>query len=180
MKQKTFRIVNKSKEGVILSINKNKMEMTWEEFNNSFVMCDDKLHCTLNEKEKEKLEKIDRLVDKALVGFFGANSSKGKTDEAYAITNYMMLGSAVNDIAEELGVSLKEASDLVQQRINTAKQLLKPHLPSEKKQERGNEEVNTVEGNPVTSSTKPTFADLPGMDKLKAMLNNNNKEEVTK
>ncbi len=178
MKQKTFRIVNKSKEGVILSINKNKMEMTWEEFNNSFVMCEDKLHCTLNEKEKEKLEKIDRLVDKALIGFFGANSPKGKTDGTYAATNFMMLGSAVNEIAKELGISLKEASDLVQQRIDTAKQLLKPHLPGDKKQERSDEEINMVEGNSVMSSTKPTFADLPGMDKLKAMLDN--KEEVTK
>lgn len=177
MKQKTFRIVNKSKKGVILSINKNKMEMTWEEFNNSFVMCEDKLHCTLNEREKEKLEKIDRLVDKALVGFFGANSSKGKTDEAYAITNFMKLGSAVNEIAEELEISIAEAADLVQQRVNTAKQLLKPHFPSEKKLERGDEEVNTVESSSVTSSTKPTFADLPGMDKLKAILDN--KKEVT-
>lgn len=176
MKQKTFRIVNKSKKGVILSINKNKMEMTWEEFNNSFVMCEDKLHCTLNEKEKEKLEKIDRLVDKALVGFFGANSSKGKTDEAYAITNFMKLGSAVNEIAEELEISIAEAADLVQQRVNTAKQLLKPHFPSEKKLEKGDEEVNTAESRSVTS-TKPTFADLPGMDKLKAILDN--KKEVT-
>lgn len=180
MKQ-TYRIVNKSKEKVILSINKTKMELTWEEFNNSFVMSEDKLHCTLNEKEQEKYEKIDRLVDRAMVGFFGANSPKGKTDSAYAVQNYMALGSAVDEIAKELDISLAEASSLVQQRINTAKQLLKPHIKERNKEEGKDGEQNT-EGAVMNKSNhqQPTFADLPGMDKLKAMLNNNSEKEEIK
>lgn len=57
MKKPTFKIINKSKEGATVISHGRKVVIPWDEFNQLYIMAEDKVHCTLTDEEFEKWKK---------------------------------------------------------------------------------------------------------------------------
>ena len=112
---KRIRIVNKSKDGVKLSLAPNVIKsFAWEEFNKNFLVVDS-VWAELNENGKKTMEQVNDLISSAVASYFVANKT---TDPKVKITNIMLIGQSTRLLSEKLECTLLEAVSLVKDRVN--------------------------------------------------------------
>lgn len=118
----SIKIINKSKEGLKFVPNGENRRvkpaiMSWEEFNKTFDFDkDDKTLAHLKPEWIKKYAEVDKLLDMAVMSVIGANASEGNPGEH--LNNIATLGGCTTKIAEILGCSQLDATQLILQRKN--------------------------------------------------------------
>lgn len=174
MKTNKFRIINKSKEKVIVLVYNKKLELTWKEFNENFVICkDNNKYCTITEDTSSWINKADYLVNKIIINTFEANSKKGNSDATYTLGRYLEIGSAAKELSQLLEISLQDVISLVRKRIYLLSGEINsgPKLDFHKIEKAASGKLTEANVCRKPQISQPTFASLPEMEKLKAMFN---------
>lgn len=166
--QKSFKIVNKTKEGLTIILYGNKVTVTWEEFKADYVMEKDRMSCHFNKKAQEKLGRAEDLLSQGVIAAMAVNSPRAETDPQWKATNLSVLGKVSEELSKSMGLTIQEVADLIQQRIN----ILNPRIasPKKKKEKRAKVEKKREEKEQVStpkSKTTVTLGDLPAMQELK-------------
>jgi len=180
-----INIINKSKDGIMLKAPGGKVQkMSWEEFNQNFVMTEDKKHCHCTEAFAKKMEEIDELTADIIVAmkFIEAEQRNGGTPEnpGFYLAQLATVGENMPKLQEMLGCTGLEALQFVRTRMNAVfgPNAFKQHkeTPSEYRERKRDEAAarkrRQEEMNPhrtYTPTATSSMADIPGMDKLKAM-----------
>lgn len=115
---KSFKIINKTKDGLIIVLYGKKVNLTWEEFKADYVMEKDRVSCHFNKKAQKKLDQAEELLTQGTMAFLAANSPKAETDPQWKLSNLSVLGSVTQKLTELMGLSLEEVTGLIQQRID--------------------------------------------------------------
>ena len=117
MKKPTFKIINKSKEGATVISHGQKVVIPWDEFNQLYIMAEDKVHCTLTDEEFEKWKKADDILSAIVVETFASNGN----DAAMKLSALANLPILVSKLAETMGISEGDALELARTRYQSAK-----------------------------------------------------------
>lgn len=162
-KVKSFKIVNKTKDGVIVILYGQPVNLTWKEFKEDYVMEEGRLTCHFNRKAQKRLEQADELINQGVVAAMGANSPKAQVDPQWKLSNISTLGAVTEKLHDLLGLSLEEVANLIQTRINLLnKHIKKPRTDKKQKQQ----DKPMTEDRPKFGATV-TLGDLPAMQELK-------------
>ena len=87
------RILNKSKDGVILKSGKLEQKISWEDFNSAWTIDPkDKLYAIMNKDKEDEAAKVNDIVQEAVLALM---MRRGENLEA-KLTSAMMLGSLVD------------------------------------------------------------------------------------
>ena len=87
------RILNKSKDGVILKSGKLEQKISWEDFNSAWTIDPkDKLYAIMNKDKEDEAAKVNDIVQEAVLALM---MRRGENPEA-KLTSAMMLGSLVD------------------------------------------------------------------------------------
>ena len=87
------RILNKSKDGVILKSGKLEQKISWEDFNSAWTIDPkDKLYAIMNKDKEDEAAKVNDIVQEAVLALM---MRRGENLEA-KLTSVMMLGSLVD------------------------------------------------------------------------------------
>ena len=87
------RILNKSKDGVILKSGKLEQKISWEDFNSAWTIDPkDKLYAIMNNDKEDEAAKVNDIVQEAVLALM---MRRGENPEA-KLTSAMMLGSLVD------------------------------------------------------------------------------------
>ena len=87
------RILNKSKDGVILKSGKLEQKISWEDFNSAWTIDQkDKLYAIMNKDKEDEAAKVNDIVQEAVLAIM---MRKGENPEA-KLTSAMMFGSLVD------------------------------------------------------------------------------------
>lgn len=117
MKKPTFKIINKSKEGATVISHGRKVVIPWDEFNQLYIMAEDKVHCTLTDEEFEKWKKADEILSAMVVDMFASDGN----DPVLKLSALAKLPSLVSNLAETMGISEGDALELARMRYQSAK-----------------------------------------------------------
>ena len=112
-KESRFRILNKTRETVTLKLQDKPMTFSWEEFNKKLIVVD-KVWAILNEEEKKKRDKVEELINNAVISMMIQN---GNGDAGTKLTHMAVLGKCIDDAAELLECSGLEVMPLIRQRL---------------------------------------------------------------
>lgn len=119
MEKPTFKIINKSKEGATVISHGQKVVIPWDEFNQLYIMAEDKVHCTLTDEEFEKWKKADDILSAIVVETFASNGN----DPALKLSALAKLPTLVSKLAETMGISENDALELARTRYQAAKNI---------------------------------------------------------
>ena len=119
MKKPTFKIINKSKEGATVISHGRKVVIPWDEFNQLYIMAEDKVHCTLTDEEFEKWKKADDILSTIVVDMFASDGN----DPVLKLSALAKLPSLVSKLAETMGISEGDALELARMRYQSAKNI---------------------------------------------------------
>ena len=87
------RILNKSKDGVILKSGKLEQKISWEDFNSAWTIDPkDKLYAIMNKDKEDEAAKVNDIVQEAVLALM---MRRGENLEA-KLTSAMMFGSLVD------------------------------------------------------------------------------------
>ena len=87
------RILNKSKDGVILKSGKLEQKISWEDFNSAWTIDPkDKLYAIMNKDKEDEAAKVNDIVQEAVLALM---MRRGENPEA-KLTSAMMFGSLVD------------------------------------------------------------------------------------
>ena len=87
------RILNKSKDGVILKSGKLEQKISWEDFNSAWTIDPkDKLYAIMNKDKEDEAAKVNDIVQEAILALM---MRRGENPEA-KLTSAMMFGSLVD------------------------------------------------------------------------------------
>ena len=87
------RILNKSKDGVILKAGKLEQKISWEDFNSAWTIDPkDKLYAIMNKDQEDEAAKVNDLVQEAVIALM---MGRGENPHAQ-LTSAMMFGSLVD------------------------------------------------------------------------------------
>ena len=87
------RILNKSKDGVILKADSLEQKISWEDFNSAWTIDPkDKLYAIMNKDKEDEAAKVNDIVQEAVLALM---MRRGKNTEA-KLTSAMMFGSLVD------------------------------------------------------------------------------------
>ena len=157
---KSFKIINKSKEGLVILLFGTKIEVTWEEFKDGYVMEKGRMSCHFNQKMQKNLEKADDLLTEGTIAAFAINSPRAAIDPGWKVVNLTTLGRVSDELHSLLGFSLEEVASLINQRVESLRKL------NTKGEKPGRPKKNKVESGPKLEATT-TLGDLPAMQELR-------------
>lgn len=152
-----YRIVNKSSKGVKLSVGGQSLELDWNSFNSQFTITD-KFYAILKPEFAEKMNKVDDLIDQALICILYQN---GNGDAIQKMSHLAALADITKEISKQLNCTSFEATALIRQRIELFRN--DPFgaafglKPEKKTVERPKEKE--PQPTPVYEEKKPTFGD---------------------
>lgn len=87
------RILNKSKDGVILKSGKLEQKISWEDFNSAWTIDPkDKLYAIMNKDKEDEAAKVNDIVQEAVLALM---MRRGENPEA-KLTSAMMFGSLID------------------------------------------------------------------------------------
>lgn len=87
------RILNKSKDGVILKSGKLEQKISWEDFNSAWTIDPkDKLYAIMNKDTEDEAAKVNDIVQEAVLALM---MRRGENPEA-KLTSAMMFGSLID------------------------------------------------------------------------------------
>lgn len=114
-----FRIINKSSDGVIISVSKNAepTKMSWEDFKRDFVIRD-KVWAVPTDEYANKLDEIEKHLNSATTAYIAA--SNPSTEAGSALTWSAVLGGEIQKIADTAGITVQEVMLLLKKRVQTA------------------------------------------------------------
>ena len=162
-----FRILNKTRETVTLKLQDKPMTFSWEEFNKKLIVVDN-VWAILNEEEKKKRDKVEELINNAVISMMIQN---GNGDAGTKLTHMAVLGKCIDEAAELLECSGLEVMRLIRQRLMMLNPFMVNPMFSEdemnrsgthRKKYRGGKPNRDKDGNCEVVSTvdnKPTFGD---------------------
>ena len=143
------------------------MTFSWEEFNKKLIVVD-KVWAILNEEEKKKRDKVEELINNAVISMMIQN---GNGDAGTKLTHMAVLGKCIDDAAELLECSRLEVMQLIRQRLMMLNPFMVNPMFSEdemnrsgiyRKKYRGGKPNSDKDRNCEVVSTvdnKPTFGD---------------------
>jgi len=178
LKNTKMRIINKAKDGItIKAAHGTPQKMSWEEFNQNFIMEDDKKHCRFTEEFLKIGEEVQKCTVDAAASYLMANAmADGSHDK---IVHMLVMQKNIDRITELIHCSMLDATMMVKKLVNSLQSgdaFRHKETPQEyrerKKQEAADRVRRQEEMNPhrtYTPTATSTLADAPGMDKLKAM-----------
>ncbi|WQJ53569.1 MAG: hypothetical protein [Wendovervirus sonii] len=186
LEQQIISIVNKSKDGITLKVPGGKSQkMSWDEFNQNFVMTDDKKHCHCTAEFAKKKEEIDELIVSIIVAqkFVEAEQRTAKSNgghysnPGFYLTQLSTIGEGMQKLQKLLGCSMMEAARIIRNQMDQAfgENSFKPRKETpeeyrERKRQQAKEAQRRKEEMDPHRTYKPsatsTMADVPGMDKL--------------
>lgn len=165
-----FKIVNKSKEGVIIRLPQGKsLKMSWEEFNSNWIQVEG-LMATMKPEYKAKIDQIEDRLNLLTVQVrrnqvIDLKTSNGSNDNPCAgeqLRLYYSIGTLIEELTKLMDCSPAEIMQLVNQRL----QLLMGYSTPEFRERYDKHYKNKPEPNPLPSA-KLTLGDHPEFDKLK-------------
>jgi len=172
-----IRIINKSKQGVILDMKEQgKKSIPWETFNSMFVIVDN-VWATFNEETLKKREQFDDLMNQLCVAVIMNESNEKKGDPSDFLHNLAIIGSTTKKIQEEFGFSMMQIMQEARKRIailrdpkipfgikETPEEYRKRHArQAEEKIKERNYHRGTI------SNATESMANVKGADKLKEL-----------
>jgi hypothetical protein len=174
MEKPTYPILNKSKEGIKISIDGHHLQMTWEEFNSLYIILpEDKHRCTITDEGWEAYKKGDELVANAISASIFAESP----NQELATMGKLQLADALLAIQVHFGCNMLQAMHLVarkkQQALESLRQdFSRPYRPKKTPEEiRAEKEKEDTMRRETVSTATQSMSDVKGMDKLKEKFN---------
>lgn len=178
---KELRIVNKSKEGCTIKVNGMTTTIPWKEFDELYIMSDDKRTCRLNDKAMEKFQRMDEILNGMVADYL---LSLKASDSTLKMSGLLGLGDNFNKLQDEFGLTSDEIISLVQQRIGAFNSLYSqtPRRESRKERQRRFEEnekkrkeqrLDNVNNHIQTVGSGNSLADNDVLANLKAKMENN-------
>ena len=161
------RILNKTRETVTLKLQDKPITFSWEEFNKKLIVVD-KVWAVLNEEEKKKQDKVEELINNAVVSMMIQN---GNGDAGTKLTHMAVLGKCIDEATKLLECSRLEVIQLIRQRLMMLNPFMINPMFSEdemnrigihRKKHRGGKPNRDKDGNREVVSTvsnKPTLGD---------------------
>lgn len=174
MEKPTYSILNKSKEGIKISIDGHHHQMTWEEFNSLYIILpDDKHRCTITDDGWEAYKKGDELVANAISASIFAESP----NQELADIGKLQLADALLAIQGHFGCNMLQAMQLVVRKKQRALESLRADCNRQYRPKKSAEEIraerkkeDTMRRETVSTATQ-SMSDVKGMDKLKEKFN---------
>jgi hypothetical protein len=173
-----IRIINKSKQGVILDMKEQgKKSIPWETFNSMFIIVDN-VWATFNEETLKKRERFDDLMSQLCVTVMMNEADEKKGDTSNFLHNMAMIGGITKKLQEEFGFSMMQIMQEARKRIaiirspstwkETPEEYRERHArQAEEKAKREAEERNYRQG--TISNATESMANVKGADKLKEL-----------
>ena len=166
-KEVRFRILNKTPKTVTVKLMGKPMEFTWEEFNKKLIVVD-KVWAVLNEEEKKKQEKVDDLINDAVVCVM---LQRGNADPIRKLSALAQLGTITEKIQELLECSNAEVLQLIRKRLMLLNPFMVNPMFDSPKPHKKHENHNAPKATPVFEEKKPTFGDaFSALSELKEKL----------
>lgn len=155
---KKYRIVNKSAKGVKLTVNGQSLELDWDSFKKQFNVVD-KFYATIHPEFLKKMNRVDDLVNEALVCVMFQNGNGSAVDK---MTHMALLAQITKEICEILNCTSFEAAALIKQRMDMFKDdplgVALGVAPKEKFYKK-NEKKDEPKPTPIYEEKKPTLGD---------------------
>lgn len=175
-----IRIINKSKDGVVLDFKgkggTNQLSISWDEFNKNFKISE-KVWAEPREEFVKSLEEVNEHIALAAASFFQARSQ----DPKLQLGGFATLGAEVDFIQKRLGCTVAEATELIKRAVDSMMKFAAPNPKSKKKPADGKKGSwkKPVNKQPqVISSSgayRPTLGDHPEFEKLRELVKNKKK-----
>lgn len=174
MGKPNYPILNKSKEGIKISIDGHHLQMTWEEFNSVYIILpENKNRCTLSDKAWEAYKQGEAYVADAISASVFAESPNPELSSV----GKLQLADALLKIMQHFKCSMLEAMQLVarkkQQALESLRQdFSRPYRPKKTPEEiRAEKEKEDIMRRETVSTATQSMSDVKGMDKLKEKFN---------
>ena len=169
---KSFKIINKTKDGLTIILYGKKVNLTWEEFKADYVMEKDRVSCHFNKKAQEKLDKAEELLTQGTMAAMAVNSPKAEVDPSWKLNNLSVLGSVSQQLSELMGLSLAEVTQLIQGRIDIlrgvdTKKAKRDWKKFNKEAKAAKKEAMKEQEERGYGRATMTLGDLPAMQELK-------------
>lgn len=169
-KEVRFRILNKNSKGVTIKMGDKTVNITWDEFNQTFIMVD-KYWAVLNEEMMKQQEEIDDKINQIVVSMLIQN---GNSDAGTKLTHMAAVGHLITEIQEKYNFTLPMIMQLVRQRLELMNPfMVNPMFPLDGKQKKLRKKYNIPADSPVRPAVvaeeeKPTIGDaFPGLADLR-------------
>lgn len=166
-----FKIINKSKEGVLIRLPKGKtLKISWDEFKSNWIQVEDRM-AEMKPEYKAKLDQIDSKLDMLTIQVrrnqvIELNISKGiatADDKGDQLALWYSIGTLTEELSKLLNCTIAEVLQLVGQRL----QLLMDFSTPDFRKKYDKKYKDPSESTTVPQSAKTTLGDHPEFEKLK-------------
>lgn len=157
---KKVRIINKSREGVILD---GQVKLTWAQFNSMYYIGQSPMYAIPTPAYQAKLEQINDLVNNLTVHVLASDHSEGKDK----LMHLSEIGSLTDKIVSVSGMTIDQISQLVQKKIKAMHTFELQQKAAYRKAEKA--KVVQERAHKISNATSK-LGDVKGFDKLKEMI----------